>query len=72
MIKVKNRLRKAKHPIKLFGETNYQTYMRLCKIEENDTSDIMSKKDQTKFKNKERHTNLNDFQRSIKDKLKDK
>lgn len=72
LLKIKNTLRKSKHPIKLFGESDYQAYVRLCNIAKDDKSDIMKKADQTLFNYNERHTNLTDFQRSLKEKLKDK
>ena len=72
MVKIRNQLRIHKQPIKLFGESDYQTYIRLCILEQDDKAEIMQGQEQNIFSQKERDTNLTEFQRSLRDKLENK
>lgn len=72
MIVIRNQLRKLKSPIKLFGESNHDTYQRLCTIEQDDRGGITKGQETYITKTSELKQNLSVFQQSLKDKLDEK
>ena len=72
MESIKTMLRKRKQPVKMFGESDHDTYLRLQKFEQEDKGEIMKWLDADLINHARIDTNLTQFQQELKLKLKDK
>lgn len=71
MIRIRSELRKRRLPIRLFGESDYGAYMRLCKVEiERKEGMFTGQEKELIYRNV--RTTLTDFQQNLKEKLKTK
>lgn len=69
---IRNRLRALKQPIKIFGETNTDTFNRLVKLEQDDIADTTKGQEHNIYNQKELTVNLTEFQQELKKKLETK